>query len=391
MPTGSAGATIVLTASTAKARAELDVVIAKAREAHGLTSTLPAPSRNFSVQTVRLPSLPGASVGGGKAEAMRSQLQFRTSDSAMAAAGLGGKSAIIPRAGAIAAAAERAQSTPLPPRILKPASAAQKAEDLARGQVSARIAKQLTDIELKRGGVDLGPLQLTGTGVRLGVNMAKLLGPAAGAILVGVGAVKALSELWEFESSVIAEAAKAGRDPRALTLEKAGGALRSGIIKVQELGLAGARMGAQADLEILRLLTGNSIIPSLPGWVGKKITDALGYAWDEDKAQQTARGAIEIVDNAIARVKGLPTSQEKRRAAWDKNTADWDAAQAKAQATLEEHSRKVAEQLLGAGFPGTRRELRELVFNELNPEVTRATTEAHQQRVNNRGIQEAGE
>lgn len=381
------GVNVPLGGNFAKVLADLERVIFKAREARGALAGLPPPSRAGS-QSPRLPAMPGVPLGGGKADELKSRLQFKPSAEATHAAGVGGKSAIANGAAvsAIQSATERAHTSPVRPRAAS--TAVDKASDLASSQVGKRMANKLTEFQIQRGGVDLGPLQLNAQGVGLGATFSKLLGPVAGAIFAAVGAVKAASALWDFESGVIAEAAKAGRDPRAVMLEKVGQGI-SGIVKqAQQLGLAGADIGIGADLEILRVLSGNSsIVPSSLGWVANKVSSALGYAWDEDAAQATARGAHEIVANAIARVKGEPTVQQQRKAAWDAGAAALDSALAKVNATLEDHSKKVAEQLLGAGFPGTRRELRDLVGNAFSADERRRMAD----EILKNGVQDAGE
>jgi hypothetical protein len=387
----TSGANIPLGANFAKVLADLERVIFKAAEARGALAGLPPPGGRGATSP-RLPAMPGARVGGGKAEELRSNIAFKPSAEATHAAGLGGKSAISNGAAqsAIQAAAQRAATGPTRPRTLKHAGAVDAAADLAESKVTGRIARKLTEFQIQRGGVDLGPLQLNAQGIGLGATFSKLLGPVAGATLAAVGAVKAASALWDFESGIVAEAAKAGRDPRAVMFEKVGQGVSGLVKKAQGLGLAGADIGIGADLEILRILSGNSnVVPSSVGWVVNKITSALGYAWDESKAQQTAAGAHEIVSNAIARLKGEPTSQQRRQSAWDQNTRALDAALETAQSTLEEHARKVSEQLHGLGFPGTRDEFKKMVIEELKPEFDRAATEGHVRRVN--GVQDAGE
>lgn len=381
------GVNIPLGGNFAKVLADLERVIFKAREARGALAGLPPPSRAGS-QSPRLPAMPGVPLGGGKADELKSRLQFKPSAEATHAAGLGGKSAIAngAAASAIQSATERAHTSPVRPRAAS--TAVDKASDLASSQVGKRMANKLTELQIQRGGLDLGPLQLNAQGVGIGATFAKLLGPVAGATLAAVGAVKAASTLWDFESGVIAEAAKAGRDPRAVMLEKVGQGA-SGIVKqAQQLGLSGADIGIGADLEILRVLAGQSnVVPSPLGWVVEKVSSALGYAWDEDAAQATARGAHEIVANAIARVKGEPTVQQQRQKAWDAGAAALDAALARVNATIEDHSKKVAEQLLGAGFPGTRRELQKLAEDAFTAEERRRM--ANEIRKN--GVQDAGE
>lgn len=383
------GVNVPLGGNFAKVLADLERVIFKAREARGALAGLPPPSRAGS-QSPRLPAMPGVPLGGGKADELKSRLQFKPSAEATHAAGLGGKSAIAngAAASAIQSATERAHTSPVRPRAAS--TAVDKASDLASSQVGKRMAHKLTEIQLQQrgSGLDLGPLQLTASGVGLNATFGKLLGPVASATLAAVGAVKAASALWDFESGVIAEAAKAGRDPRAVMLEKVGQGA-SGVVKqAQQLGLAGADIGIGADLEILRVLAGQSnVVPSPLGWVVNKISSALGYAWDEDAAQATARGAHEIVANAIARVKGEPTVQQQRQKAWDAGAAALDAALARVNATIEDHSKKVAEQLLGAGFPGTRRELQKLAEDAFTAEERRRM--ANEIRKN--GVQDAGE
>lgn len=381
------GVNVPLGGNFAKVLADLERVIFKAREARGALAGLPPPSRAGS-QSPRLPAMPGVPLGGGKADELKSRLQFKPSAEATHAAGLGGKSAIAngAAASAIQSATERAHTSPVRPRAAS--TAVDKASDLASSQVGKRMANKLTELQLQRGGVDLGPLQLNAQGVGIGATFAKLLGPVAGATLAAVGAVKAASALWDFESGVIAEAAKAGRDPRAVMLEKVGQGA-SGVVKqAQQLGLAGADIGIGADLEILRVLAGQSnVVPSPLGWVVNKISSALGYAWDEDAAQATARGAHEIVANAIARVKGEPTVQQQRQKAWDAGAAALDAALARVNATIEDHSKKVAEQLLGAGFPGTRRELQKLAEDAFTAEERRRMAN----EILKNGVQDAGE
>lgn len=384
------GANIPLGGNFAKVLADLERVIFKAAEARGALAGLPPPGRSGAASP-RLPAMPGARVGGGKADELRSRLQFKPSAEATHAAGLGAKSAIVNGAAqsAVQAAAQRGGTGPTRPRTLKHAGAVDAAADIAESKVTGRIARKLTEFQIQRGGVDLGPLQLNAQGIGLGATFAKLLGPVAGATLAAVGAVKAASALWDFESGIVAEAAKAGRDPRAVMLEKIGQGV-SGLVKqAQGLGLAGADIGVGADLEILRVLSGNSVIPSPLGWIVNRISSALGYAWDESKAQQTAAGAHEMVSNAIARLKGEPTSQQQRRTVWDQNARALDAALETANRTLEEHARKVSEQLHGLGFPGTRDEFRKMVIDELAPEFARAATEGHRRKVN--GVQDAGE
>lgn len=381
------GVNIPIGGNFAKVLADLERVIFKAREARGALAGLPPPGRAGS-QSPRLPAMPGVPLGGGKADELKSRLQFKPSAEATHAAGLGGKSAITNglAQSAIQSATERAHTSPVRPRAAS--TAVDKASDLASSQVGKRMAHKLTELQIQRGGVDLGPLQLNAQGVGLGATFSKLLGPVAGATFAAVGAVKAASALWDFESGVIAEAAKAGRDPRAVMLEKVGQGA-SGIVKqAQQLGLSGADIGIGADLEILRVLSGNSnVVPSPIDWVVNKISSALGYAWDEDAAQATARGAHEIVANAIARVKGEPTVQQQRQKAWDAGAAALDSALAKVNATLEDHSKKVAEQLLGAGFPGTRKELQKLVSDEFSAnERVRMANE-----ILKNGVQDAGE
>lgn len=385
------GVSIPLSGDFTKVLADLQRVIALARQARAALNGLPPPGVG-GAQSPRLPAMPGARVGGGKADELRSNIAFKPSPESTHAAGLGGKSAVINGAAqsAVQAAGQRGSTTFTRPRSLTHSSAVDKAADLAEGKVGARIARKLTEFQIQRGGVDLGPLQLNANGIGIGATFSKVLGPVAGATVAAIGAVKAASMLWDFESGIVAEAAKAGRDPRAVMFEKVGQGISGAVGKAQQLGLHGADIGIGANLQILRTIMGESnVIPSIPGWVVGKITSMLGYAWDESAAQQTANGANEIVANAIAKLKGEPTTQQRRKAAWDANTSAVDAALETAQRTIEEHSKKVADQLFGLGFPGTRQELKDIVAKEIAPEMFKEAMDGHNRRIN--GVQDAGE
>lgn len=362
-------ASTTLTVSTAQAIAELDAVILKAREAQALTQGLPSPG-SMGPQSVRLPRIPRGEVPGGKAPEMESRSYTRTlEDQYGVTEVLGAKSTTVPRVSGPGAATSRAiAELPQPPLSLKPPTGAKLASDMAQAQGMDRLVKKLGAVEIQRGKLEVGPLELGATGAGVQGNFARKLLPAAVYGMIAYGALKTVHEGLELEHETIVEAAKTGRDPTMLFLEKtshkASGVLAKGFGLFGDLAetVAQTSIGlARSQLEGLARFT--------PAGAAAAAAAALtGQAYDAQKAEAYARGVSELFHKEIAYITGTNSTPQLSNAVGERigaGTAALARAMNNARDWAQANAKKAAEQLLGKGFPGTRRELREVALHEI--------------------------
>lgn len=362
-------ASTTLTVSTAQAIAELDAVILKAREAQALTQGLPSPG-SMGPQSVRLPRIPRGEVPGGKAPEMESRSYTRTlEDQYGVTEVLGAKSTTVPRVSGPGAATSRAiAELPQPPLGLKPPTGAKLASDMAQAQGMDRLVKKLGAVEIQRGKLEVGPLELGATGAGVQGNFARKLLPAAVYGMIAYGALKTVHEGLELEHETIVEAAKTGRDPTMLFVEKtshkASGVLAKGFGMFGDL----AETVAQTSIRLARSPLEGLARFTLAGAAAAAAAALTGQAYDAQKAEAYSRGVSELFHKEIAYITGANSTPQLSNAVGeriDAGTAALVRAMDNARDWAQANAKKAAEQLLGKGFPGTRRELREVALHEI--------------------------
>jgi hypothetical protein len=354
-----------LSVNTAKAIAELDLVIAKAKEAQALTKGLPPPGLQ-NAQSVRLPSVPQGNVPGGAAAEMESGLLHKAA--AETTGLLGGKTAATARVSGTTAASERALAdVPRPALNLKPANAAIAAEEIGHAQGVDRLIHKMTDVEIKRGKLELGPVEVGAGGVELQRNFARKVLPGVAYGYIAYGAVKGLTELTDLGHEAIVEAAKTGRDPFSVVTEKlghsVGGAIAgfgvSAIKTATDFVFSGTRYAAEAPWYMQLGPAGLALK------AGMKL---FGLQFDEYGAKETAARIASRFHNAESWLTGAKTVGELNAESIAAGTAAGKAlneAIIRAEYAAQANANKTAEQLFGLGFPGTRQELRDLALHQL--------------------------
>lgn len=360
------GVSVPLSANVEKALADLRRVIELAREAKAATDGLPSPTGQGSPSSHPLTSqrMPRAQIPGGKAADMARPRMAPTTSAAESPAlraaaerGTPNLSPSVPRAATNMAAN---QAHMLAPSSGISRGAAQMATQAAMQNQGTRLAEQIMHgPRMTNGGPALGPVGLKNlaNGSAMG-QMMRALGPGAGYAAAAYVGLKTMQSASVGLADAIDEAARTGRDVNSVLAEKiyaggvewsreqAGGPLRAAAEVVKAVYDVFGGLGEAAKDRGLWGYVTRAFIP---------LSGALAMLGDpRDRAEAVKEGIDDYVDFAMGQhTGGLTRRQQRKRAADDAYEKAMAAVAARAAEMAAKDSERVADQLVGLGFPGT--------------------------------------
>lgn len=363
MAENTTGVSVPLSADVRKALADLQSVADQARMTKAELAGLPAPAGASRPSNHPLVApMPGANIPGGKASGIRTPVVVGTEAPDTPGQKLANERGVKyvygnteALRGTGNAATKLAASPGVPQPVVPSPSAGGAANQGAFAAQQDRLARQLMEgPKLTSGGPKLGPISLGALGGGLSGVFMKTLGPAAGYAAVAHIGLKTLESATGFMADAVEQAARTGRPVDEVLFDKTVQAL-SDLPTAVAAGTVGALsgasktvlniLGATADLSRRSGLSG--ALMAVPGGLPVALLAGTG---DPRLLTEAAKGKI---DDLLAWLEGRPDRKQQARNAQSDFDRTMDLLRAKAQQMVEKNQERVADQLVGAGFPGT--------------------------------------